>query len=280
MAELSAAIIGKGKLADEHRKGYERAGVSVIANPREHWEDGCWFEDADMWSIVTPDHMHFEALYFCSQIGVHVFCEKPICQDRWEFEQCRLEYDADPNFHLRFNFPLRLHPPFLEAKALLDAKKFGSIYRVVATYHWGRRQKMLTGWRAEPWYSLWHAAGCHMVDIVQELFDEPLDTINLDSAVERTTAENGKLMRASFFMAGTTYEIVIDGGSDDEHFHRLEVYGDKDNLFLDNREECDKSVLIPGFVEEIRSGIRNERQTQRDFRTWEICEKMKVMAHG
>lgn len=269
MAELSAAIIGRGRLADEHRKGYVRAGVTVIEDQ----------ERAEIWSIGTPDHVHCQGIANALAKGKHVFCEKPVCQDQTHFDRTCVDYAAFSDKHLRFNFPLRLHPPFVQAKALLDAKRFGNIYRVVATYHWGRRQKMLSGWRAEPWYSLWHAAGCHMVDIVQELFDEPLDAVNFDRSIERDTDGGGKFMRADFFMAGTQYEIVIDGGSDDEHFHRLEVYGDKDNLFLDNREECDKSVLIPGFVEEIRAGKRNEKQTQRDFRTWEICEKARICAN-
>ena len=61
---------------------------------------------------------------------------------------------------------LRSCPLFIKIRQKIEEKTMGEIYYLEADYLWGRKQKLISGWRAEAdFYSIIHGAAVHMIDL-------------------------------------------------------------------------------------------------------------------
>ena len=70
---------------------------------------------------------------------------------------------------------LRSCPLFIKIRQKIEEKTMGEIYYLEADYLWGRKQKLISGWRAEAdFYSIIHGAAVHMIDLAVWLIGKNL----------------------------------------------------------------------------------------------------------
>lgn len=131
---------------------------------------------ADLVTVVTPNHTHFDVALRCIEAGLHVVVEKPMCLT---FREASTLMRASSSagtlltvYHIR-----RLDGPFLTVRAAVEEGRIGEVHHVELA-----RTVMETpipGWRSRsaecggPHYD-W---GSHMVDWVLGLTGSAPDTV-------------------------------------------------------------------------------------------------------
>ena len=66
-----------------------------------------------------------------------------------------------PKLKLSSNMVLRTCPLFFKVRNSILKNNMGSIYHIEADYLWGRKAKLISGWRSEAkFYSIIHGACC------------------------------------------------------------------------------------------------------------------------
>jgi len=220
----------------EHVAAYRECGVKIVdVRP-------------DIVSIASPDDTHAEYVIEALQSGAHVFCEKPLATNRADMMEIMGLADEKCIWQ---NFPLRYQPLFVDLKEKI--KDFGEIYRIEASYNWGRTHKLYESWRnRNPDYSLVMGGMIHMVDLVvwltgMEIEPSMVAGVNLsapgfpgpDTVSALCKLDNGGICN-----------FTVDGGTGvDKHNHRITIHGTKGGITVVNHEPTDKQACIFDFVE-------------------------------
>lgn len=108
-------------------------GVKVFQDYKEMLE----LKELDVVSICTPNYLHAEMTTLALKKGKHVLCEKPMALTSRE---CKLMVHTA----LRENKKLfivkqnRYNPPVIVVKDLIEQKKIGKIFYIVANCFWNR----------------------------------------------------------------------------------------------------------------------------------------------
>ena len=260
MSDLTATVIGaSGRMGQEHVAAYEACGVE---------SNGLF---SDIYSIATPDSLHGEQTIEALRTGRHVFCEKPLCINEEELEEIKLYQRSS---RIGQNFPLRHQPIFTDLKD----HDFGEIYRIEASYNWGRTHKLFEGWRAaDPNYSLVMGGLIHMVDLVLWLTGLDLEVVNAIGCSKSGFRNHDTVMALCRLSNGGVCNLTVDGGPCRQtHNHHLEIRGTKKGIGCNNYDETDKQACIKEFVKDIREG----KPPKRDFRATEICLEIEKIARS
>lgn len=116
----------------------------------------------DIVSICTPDNYHVSnilAIITHPRAPALVFCEKPICETREEFDAiCSLEQRSLSRIII--NHSRRFDPAHQKLKELISSGDFGRLVQAHVNYYGG-----------------WRHLGVHIVDILQYLFSEKIKII-------------------------------------------------------------------------------------------------------
>ena len=217
----------------EHRAVYEEEGIDLLQSSAGA---------VDFVSICTPDHLHSQDVISSLRRGEKVFCEKPICTTTANFGAIKDLATRFPD-RLGCNFPLRYLKTFKRLKRLIEAGTLGEIYFVQATYHWGRRDRLESTWRADSDYSFMLGGGIHMIDLVKFLF--PGDLKALGPAIENKSVQIGAIRINQVALC----QIVADFGSNrGDHWHRIELRGTKSHLSVTNHRPTDKRAALRAFI--------------------------------
>ena len=112
---MKAAILGMGNMGKVHQEVYEDLRIDTIHYEPEFGMVEDAIQSADIVSICSPDNFHAEQIIKSFEMGKHVFCEKPLCHTRKEFEAIKNAYGKVKGCALGMNFPLRWHKPFVVA---------------------------------------------------------------------------------------------------------------------------------------------------------------------
>lgn len=113
-------------------------------------------ERMDFVSIVTPNHVHFEAAKFAIENGFHVVMDKPLTLTLEEAKTLKpIIENSGLLFALTHNYTA--YPMVKEARAMIKAGKIGEIRKVIVEYPQGWLYELLeaTGqkqaaWRTDP----------------------------------------------------------------------------------------------------------------------------------
>lgn len=261
MSDLTATVIGaSGRMGREHVAAYEACGVGISA------------DKYNIVSIASPDCHHVDAVQLGLGFGDHVFCEKPICCTEAGLD--RIKAYPPQGQHLAQNFPLRHQPIFTDLKD----HDFGEIYRIEASYNWGRTHKLFEGWRVEdPNYSLVMGGLIHMVDLVIWLTGLDMEVISAIGCNKSAPGfPNHDTVTAQCRLSnGGVCNLIVDGGTAIKyHHHKLRIHGTKHSADCLNWNETDKQACIKEFVRKIRAG----EPPERDFRATEICLEIDKLA--
>ncbi|MCA0365056.1 MAG: Gfo/Idh/MocA family oxidoreductase [Bacteroidetes bacterium] len=113
-------------------------------------------ERMDFVSIVTPNHVHFEAAKFAIENGFHVVLDKPITLTMEEAKALeKIVNGSDVIFALTHNYTA--YPMVKEARQIVKSGKIGQIRKVIVEYPQGWLSQLVeaTGqkqaaWRTDP----------------------------------------------------------------------------------------------------------------------------------
>ncbi|MDA8612567.1 Gfo/Idh/MocA family oxidoreductase [Candidatus Pelagibacter bacterium] len=192
----------------------------------------------DLVCIASYDEFHYQQVMTCLKNGKNVYVEKPICLSKDEIKNIRKILKDFPELSLSSNMVLRTCPLFSKVKDEVNSKKMGKIYHLEADYLWGRKEKIITGWRAEAdFYSIIHGAAVHMIDLV--LWITKKEPVSVKALGSNIVVSGTKQKHNDFavllleFRDKMSVKISAHGGGVHPHFHALKVFGSESTFIHD-----------------------------------------------
>ncbi len=201
MKELKVGIVGVGWVAGAHIETFKSvkgsAGVTAVCSRRTldpaalekqygvplkaytNYEQMLADKDIDIISICTPHPLHREQAVAAARAGKHVLLEKPIAIS---WEDCKAIRDAVKKAGVRccVCFEVRFSDQFTLTQSIIQQGLVGQIHYAEVDYYHG----------VGPWYAQfeWNikkefggsaliTAGCHSLDILLMLMDEPVEEV-------------------------------------------------------------------------------------------------------
>lgn len=234
---MKAAILGMGAMGQIHKQVYEAAGVEVWGvDPKENpsLDFIKAMEWADIVSICSPDNYHTDQICMAFDMGKHVFCEKPLCHTREEFEAIKAAYNGQA---LGMNFPLRWHRPFVDAKSRL--RELGDIEYIHCHYEYGRAHKM-DGWRGDMNYNIVMGGGIHFIDL--------LLWFGFEVTPGFSVRDEGRSAAIIDIPGCGLCALTCDFTAETGHARRLFIEGANDIIMIDDREPTDKGRALKEFL--------------------------------
>ena len=215
--------LNKDKLLELNR---ELPEAKVTQNSKDVLQD----EDTDLVCIASYDQFHFEQVIMALNNGKHVYVEKPICLSKIEAKKIHKRLSELPNLRLSSNMVLRTCPLFNKVKESINSNMMGKLYYLEADYLWGRKDKLISGWRADASvYSIIYGAAVHMVDLIMWLTEKK--PLRVQAMGNRITTKGTKQRNNDFavllleFDNQMNVKISVHGGCVHPHFHSLKVFG-------------------------------------------------------
>ena len=212
-------------------------------------EDVLKDKDIDLVCIASYDQFHFEQVIMALNNGKHVYVEKPICLSKTGAKKIIKKLSEFSDLRLSSNMVLRTCPLFKKIKEDINSNMMGELYYLEADYLWGRKEKLITGWRADTdLYSVIYGAAVHMVDLVMWLTSRK--PLRVQAMGNRITTTGSKQTNNDFaviileFENNMNVKISAHGGCVHPHFHSLKVFGTSSSFFHDSTgtvwvESCD-----------------------------------------
>lgn len=150
-------------------------------------------EDLDYVDLCLPTYLHSPMAIKAFELGVHVFCEKPMAITTTAAQEM---YSASKkaNKQLMIGQTLRFFPVYNYLKEVIDAKKYGEV--VSASFFRGGTTPF---WSWDNWILQREKSGGCLLD--QHIHD--VDTINWLFGVPEAVATSGKVINK-----GNGYDIV------------------------------------------------------------------------
>ena len=187
--------------------------------------------DIDLICVASYDEAHHKQVLKALDNGKHVYVEKPMCLKTNEAKEIREKLKSKSSLRLSSNMVLRTCPLFIKVRENLEKKAMGKIYNIEADYLWGRKEKLVSGWRAEAdFYSIIHGASVHMIDLVNWIVGKK--PINVQTFGNKIVTYGGQQKYNDFASILLGYEdqmivkISAHGGCVHPHFHSLKVFGE------------------------------------------------------
>jgi predicted dehydrogenase len=310
---LRAAVIGLG-VGEQHLAGYaahpacepvaicdidpvrleevatRHPSLRATTDPAEVLAAG----DVDVVSVASFDSAHAAQITAALRAGKHVFAEKPVVIDEADAREVRRLLAERPELRLSTNVPLRRSPRFLELRERIRAGELGTLFHAEGDYDYGRRHKLVDGWRgAEPAYSVVLGGGIHLVDLLLWLTGERPETVV--AAVGGDLATRGTRFAPDDFVlavlscpSGMTWKVAANLGCVSPHFHGLRIYG-TDGTFANGLPDgvihtaagstpvatpypgVGKDVLIGPFIDAIVTGEPHGVTVDDAFAALSVC---------
>lgn len=252
---MKAMVIGYGNAGKRHHEAYRQMGMDVIiADSRAiegatvtKWQDH--LAEVDIISICTPDEFHFEQAVICLNAGKHVMVEKPPCTrlDEMIFLEKWTKEHPDQAFACCLPLPWRFSDFADEITAL------GPVYQIEVEYNYGRRNKLMEGWRAHKDYSMVLGGGLHMLDLMLWLIPErPKDGFAM--GVSTTKVRNDTVQALMKLNNGGIARLGVNGGYEGRHFHRVVVHGRDETVEMQTNDDVDHLIPVKVFAQTIERG--------------------------
>jgi predicted dehydrogenase len=195
----------------------------------------------DLVCIASYDEFHCKQVIACLNNNKHVYVEKPICLSKNEIKDIRKTLKENSKLSISSNMVLRTCPLFAKVKDEVITQKMGDIYHLEADYLWGRKEKIISGWRAEAdYYSIIHGAAVHMIDLVLWITEK--NPINVRALGSNIIVSGTKQKHNDFAILLLEFEdqmsvkICAHGGAVHPHFHALKIFGKKSSFIHDYAE--------------------------------------------
>jgi D-apiose dehydrogenase len=191
MTKLRGAVIGCGMIAEYHLRGWLRipeVEIAALCDPdqsRAEQRRSEFVPDArlydsidtalaadrfDFVDILSPPWLHREHCLRAAAAGLHIICQKPLCNERSEAERLVAELSSyDKIFAVHENHPYR--PWFRKILQLRAEGFFGTIRHVALVQHDAREPA--ERFKAEAERGVMLEYGVHLVDMLRKLLCDP-----------------------------------------------------------------------------------------------------------
>lgn len=149
MRTVILGVIGAGRIGKLHTEnilGMPGVQVKLIADPYidEAWarergltaitEPEAVFADEDIEAVLifSPSTLHADQIITASEMGKHIFCEKPIALDPGRIREA-LDAVAKANVKLQIGFNRRFDPDFRRLREAVSSGDIGRLYQIKIT---------------------------------------------------------------------------------------------------------------------------------------------------
>ncbi len=251
--------------------------------------------DIDVVSVASYDDAHFEQIRMALAHGKHVFAEKPLVLYEDQARELAAMLRERPQLVLSTNVPLRRSPRFVKLRELIRSGRLGRLFLLEGDYEYGRRHKLVDGWRGQiPYYSAFLGGGIHMVDLLLWLTGERVTEVVTAQgsaiATQGSAFRHPDLVTATMRTAsGALMKVNANLGSVGPHFHAVRIYGtegtfvnglpdavlyrpDGDSQSIDDPYPgVGKEVLIGSFLDAILTGAPAAVSAVDVFETLSVC---------
>jgi predicted dehydrogenase len=207
------------------KKKYKK--ISYCYNDKDLIND----KNINLISIASYDNFHFEQIVNCLLNNKHIFVEKPLCLNQFEYKRIKDIIAKRPKLKLSSNFVLRNSPQFVKLKKLIKKNYFGKIFYINSEYNYGRIHK-LSEWRGSiPYYSVMHGGGLHLIDLA--LFLTNKKAVTVVASGNKISTSNSNFKHDDCVSAIIKYEdnllmsVTSNFGCVTPHHHTISVYGTK-----------------------------------------------------
>lgn len=140
-------------------------GVSCFDNYRKLYD-----QQLDILFVSLPNYLAAEATITGLKKGLHVFCEKPPGRNVQDIKDVIKVEMENPGLKLKYGFNHRYHASVVEAKEIIDSRKYGEIINIRGIYGKSSIIPFDTGWRSERKFSgggILLDQGIHMLDMIR-----------------------------------------------------------------------------------------------------------------
>jgi predicted dehydrogenase len=172
MEQLRVALVGCGLISGSHIRAYqkhadraritvccdinrakaEKAAELVGADARvvTSLEEVLSAPDVDAVEILTPHHLHAEAVIAAARAGKHILCQKPLAKTLKECDAMIAATEAS-GVTLFYGESNRTMPAAEMSKRAVAEGRVGHLIGIQATYaHWQGGEYLSTAWRYDP----------------------------------------------------------------------------------------------------------------------------------
>ena len=182
-------VVGKKRRAFiEKNKKMEIVAVSdILFKTDGTFPDGILFYkdyrklfklDIDAIFICLPNKYASEATILSLKNNLHTFCEKPPGKNVKEIKNIIKIEKKYPHLKLKYGFNHRYHDSFIEAKKIINSKKYGDIINIRAVYGKSAIIPFKGGWRSKRSQAgggILLDQGIHILDMILHFVDEILE---------------------------------------------------------------------------------------------------------
>ncbi len=137
---------------DETRQADAPAGIPFYTEYREMLAK----ERPDAVHICLPHYLHVPVSEAAAEMGVHVFCEKPMALNSREAEQFAAFEESHPDIHMGICLQNRYNNSVEALKALIDSGEYGQVTGTRGLVVWCRPREY---YERKPWRGKWATAG-------------------------------------------------------------------------------------------------------------------------
>jgi predicted dehydrogenase len=186
----------------------------------------------DLICIASYDNYHCDQILYSIKQKKHIFSEKPLCTNYYEYLKIKKALSKNKNIKLSSNLILRNSPQFLKLKNVLKKKYFSNIYYLTGEYNYGRLIKLTRGWRSQVQnYSVMNGGGIHMIDLIMWLLQKkPTKVVAIGNNIssKKTKFKYDDFTTALIkFNDGIIANVTANFGSVTDHHHTLSVFSKK-----------------------------------------------------
>lgn len=193
-------------------------------------------EKLDIVSIASYENYHSKQVIKLLENKINVFVEKPICQTYGELYKIKKALKKNKKIKLSSNFILRNSPQFKKVNEMIRKGTFKNIYYIQGEYNYGRREKIINGWRSEiPLYSVTLGGGLHLIDLAKFFLRKKVLEVN---GVGNKIITKKSKFRFYDFTSGTIrfenniiMNVTSNFGCEIPHHHCLKIFS-KSNTFI------------------------------------------------
>lgn len=186
----------------------------------------------DLVTIASYDNYHCDQILYSIKQKKHIFSEKPLCTDYYEYLKIKKALSRNKNIKLSSNLILRNSPQFLRLKNELKKKYFSNIYYLTGEYNYGRLNKLIKGWRSQVQnYSVMNGGGIHIIDLIMWLLQKkPTKVVAIGNNIssKKTKFKYNDFITALIkFSNNIIANVTANFGSVTDHHHTLSVFSKK-----------------------------------------------------
>lgn len=275
---IKAAIIGMGTIFPVHLDAIATnpemklaAVCDIDETARERAPEGAAFytdyhemvlrEKPDVVHVCLPHYLHYSVTKELVEMGVHVFCEKPVAMNIAEAERFAALEAAHPKIKIGICLQNRMNETTVRLKSIIESGEYGRMIGIRGFVPWYRDSEYYS---QKPWRGTWAEAGGG------SMINQSLHTLDLmyylGGDVEKIHAMVGQL---------NDYGIEVEG----DVIARMEFgNGARGLFFATNNNWANESVQIRVAMEKGIFHIEDNTlyQINPDSSRTVVCQASKL----